>query len=63
MPVITDAIIGGIVWEAFYKSLSFYAEDAKPSGSVSKKMDFLVYCKDVGSKLTKAESLGVVRER
>ena len=26
MPVITDAIIGGIAWEAFSKSLSFYAE-------------------------------------
>ena len=28
MPVITDAIIGGIAWEAFSKSLSFYAEGA-----------------------------------
>ena len=28
MPVITDAIIGGIAWEAFSKSMSFYAEGA-----------------------------------
>ena len=28
MPVITDAIIGGIAWEAFSKSLSFYTEGA-----------------------------------
>ena len=26
MPVITDAIIGGIAWEAFSKSLSFYTD-------------------------------------
>ena len=26
MPVITDAIIGGIAWEAFSKSMAFYAE-------------------------------------
>ncbi len=26
MPVITDAIIGGIAWEAFSKSITFYAE-------------------------------------
>ena len=26
MPVISDAIVGGIAWEAFSKSLSFYAE-------------------------------------
>ena len=26
MPVITDAIIGGIAWEAFSKSVAFYAE-------------------------------------
>jgi hypothetical protein len=28
MAVILDAIIGGIAWEAFSKSLSFYAEEA-----------------------------------
>ena len=28
MPVITDAIIGGVAWEAFSKSMSLYAEGA-----------------------------------
>jgi hypothetical protein len=28
MAVISDAIIGGIAWEAFSKSLSFYTEEA-----------------------------------
>jgi len=33
---------------------------AKVSGSVSKKSDYVIYGEDAGSKLTKAESLGVV---
>ena len=28
MAVITDAIIGGVAWEAFSKSMAFYAEGA-----------------------------------
>lgn len=29
MPVIQDAIIGGIAWEAFSKSVAFYNEEPK----------------------------------
>jgi len=43
----------GVVKEMLEKS------GAKVSGSVSKKTDFVIYGEDAGSKLTKAESLGV----
>jgi len=50
----TMSVSRGIVKEMLEKL------GAKVSGSVSKKTDFVIYGEDAGSKLTKAESLGVV---